>query len=139
MVCLNVFLEIITVLSENKDSFNRQLLGGFGIMYIFQCFLNIGGTINCIPSTGVTLPFVSYGGSSVISSMIMIAIIQGIAARNDRDNPQAAEDGEERADIPGTDKYGTDSADAEEQSEKMAARGLCVLRAWLSEAFFLFL
>ena len=118
MVCLNVFLEIITVLSENKDSFNRQLLGGFGIMYIFQCFLNIGGTINCIPSTGVTLPFVSYGGSSVISSMIMIAIIQGIAARNDRDNPQAAEDGEERADIPGADKYGTDSGDTGEKSEK---------------------
>ncbi len=82
MVCLNVFFEIITVLSENRDSFNRQLLGGFGIMYIFQCFLNIGGTINCIPSTGVTLPFVSYGGSSIISSMIMIAIIQGVAAKN---------------------------------------------------------
>lgn len=82
MVCLNIFLEIITVLSESRDSFNRLLLGGFGIMYIFQCFLNIGGTINCIPSTGVTLPFVSYGGSSVISSMIMIAIVQGIAAKN---------------------------------------------------------
>ena len=118
MVCLNVFLEIITVLSENNDSFNRQLLGGFGIMYIFQCFLNIGGTINCIPSTGVTLPFVSYGGSSVISSMIMIAIIQGIAAQNVRDNPQAAEDDEGKAGIPGIDKYGTDSADAEEQSQK---------------------
>ena len=86
MVCLNVFFEIITVLSENKDSFNRQLLGGFGIMYIFQCFLNIGGTINCIPSTGVTLPFVSYGGSSVISSMMMIAIVQGVAAKNTGEN-----------------------------------------------------
>lgn len=82
MVCLNLFLEIITVLSESRDPFNRRLLGGFGIMYIFQCFLNIGGTLNCIPSTGVTLPFVSYGGSSVISSMIMIAIVQGIAAKN---------------------------------------------------------
>lgn len=38
MVCLNVFFEIITVLSESRDTFNRQLLGGFGIMYIFQCF-----------------------------------------------------------------------------------------------------
>lgn len=82
MVCLNIFLEIITVLSESRDMFNRQLLGGFAIMYIFQCFLNIGGTINCIPSTGVTLPFVSYGGSSIISSMIMVAIIQGVAAKN---------------------------------------------------------
>lgn len=82
MVCLNLFLEIITVLSENKARFNRLLLGGFGIMYIFQCFISIGGTINCIPNTGMTLPFVSYGGSSIISSMIMIAIVQGIAARN---------------------------------------------------------
>ena len=47
-------------------------------MYIFQCFLNIGGTINCIPSTGVTLPFVSYGGSSIVSTFIVFQVIQGL-------------------------------------------------------------
>lgn len=107
MVCLNVFFEIITVLSENRDTFNRQLLGGFGIMYIFQCFLNIGGTINCIPSTGVTLPFMSYGGSSIISSMIMIAIIQGVAAKNMEQEAIIVDDNDE-----------SDEAFQDEQHEK---------------------
>ena len=41
-------------------------------------FLNIGGVTKFIPSTGVTLPLVSYGGSSILSTLIMFAIIQGL-------------------------------------------------------------
>jgi hypothetical protein len=51
---------------------------GLGTCYIFQTFLNIGGVTKFIPSTGVTLPLVSYGGSSVLSTFIMFAIIQGL-------------------------------------------------------------
>ncbi len=95
LVCLNLFYEIITILSESNDKFNRLMLGGFGIMFVFQSFLNIGGVINCIPSTGVTLPFVSYGGSSCISMMIMLAMIQGISAKNYKLNQINQENGEE--------------------------------------------
>ena len=80
-----MFFEIITVLSENRDTFNRQLLGGFGIMYIFQCFLNIGGTINCIPSTGVTLPFVSYGLSSMVSLYTGMGLVLNVGLQKNRD------------------------------------------------------
>ena len=51
---------------------------GLGTCYIFQVFLNIGGVTKFIPSTGVTLPLVSYGGSSILSTMIMFGIIQGL-------------------------------------------------------------
>ena len=51
---------------------------GLGTCYIFQVFLTIGGVTKFIPSTGVTLPLVSYGGSSLVSTLIMFAIIQGL-------------------------------------------------------------
>ena len=50
-------------------------------MYIFQIFLTVGGGIKFIPLTGVTLPFVSYGGSSVMTSMFMFFIIQSVYIR----------------------------------------------------------
>lgn len=81
-IMLELFYEIITVSSQSKDLFNRIILGGFGITFILQCFINIGGVIKLIPSTGVTLPFISYGGSSIISLMLMIALTEGIATIN---------------------------------------------------------
>ena len=58
---------------------------GLAIEYIFQVFLTIGGVIKFIPSTGVTLPLVSYGGSSVISTVILFCIIQGMYVLNCRE------------------------------------------------------
>ena len=54
-------------------------------MFIVQVFLCIGGVTKCIPSTGVTLPLVSYGGSSVISTSIIFSILQGIYLMNQRE------------------------------------------------------
>ena len=50
----------------------------FSICFIFQVFLTIGGVTKFIPSTGVTLPLISYGGSSVASTLIIFAVMQGI-------------------------------------------------------------
>ena len=51
---------------------------GFAVCYIFQVLLNIGGATKFIPSTGVTLPLVSYGLSSITSTLIIFQIVQGI-------------------------------------------------------------
>ena len=51
---------------------------GLGTLMIFQVFLSIGGVTKFIPSTGVTLPFVSYGGSSLLGSFLIWAVIQGM-------------------------------------------------------------
>ena len=61
-----------------KRKYYSLLAVGFTAMMAFQTFLILGGTINLIPLTGVTLPFVSYGGSSVLVSSLMIGIIQWI-------------------------------------------------------------
>ena len=66
---------------SHMDYFYRLLAFGCSIMYIFQVFLSFGGVIKFIPSTGVTLPLISYGGSSMFATVIMFMIIQGIHIR----------------------------------------------------------
>ena len=61
-----------------KRKYYGLLAVGFTAMMAFQTFLILGGTIKLIPLTGVTLPFVSYGGSSVLVSSMMVGILQWI-------------------------------------------------------------
>ena len=53
-------------------------------MLIFQQIQNIGMTVGLLPITGITLPFVSYGGSSLLSYMLMVGIIINISLKKDR-------------------------------------------------------
>ena len=46
-----------------------------------QTFVIVGGNIKLIPLTGVTLPFISYGGTSLVSSLCLVGVLQGISAR----------------------------------------------------------
>lgn len=69
---------IINMAMTANDPYYRLMALGFAVYYAFQILLTVGGTIKFIPMTGVTLPLVSYGGSSVLSTLIMLAIVQGI-------------------------------------------------------------
>ena len=81
LICVSCFLMMMKIALRIGDRFYQLIVYGIGIMYIFQIFLTIGGGIKFIPLTGVTLPFISYGGSSVMTTMIMFFIIQGIYIR----------------------------------------------------------
>ncbi len=78
LITLVCFLSMMKLALGIQDRFYQLIVYGIGIMYVFQIFLTIGGGIKLIPLTGVTLPFVSYGGSSVMATMIMFFLIQGI-------------------------------------------------------------
>ena len=78
LICLNCFFAFLKVAMDLDDVFYRLVACGLAVMYIFQIFLTIGGGIKFIPLTGVTLPLVSYGGSSVLTTLIVFAIIQGL-------------------------------------------------------------
>lgn len=73
-------INIIKIAIKSK-SINKLLIGGFLGMIIYQQFQNIGMTIGLMPITGITLPFISYGGSSLISYMIILGIILNIEKR----------------------------------------------------------
>ncbi len=88
MVCMSCFLMFLNIAMQLKDRFYKLVALGLGTTYGFQVFLTIGGVIKFIPSTGVTLPLVSYGGSSLFSTMILFAIIQGFYIIREREGKQ---------------------------------------------------
>ena len=78
LICVSCYVMFLNIAMELRDPFYKLIALGLGTCYIFQVFLQIGGVTKFIPSTGVTLPLVSYGGSSLLSTMIMFGIIQGL-------------------------------------------------------------
>ncbi len=78
LVCVSCFVAIMYVAMRLKNDYYRLIAVGLAVTYIFQIFLTIGGGTRLIPLTGVTLPLVSYGGSSVLSTIIMFCVIQGL-------------------------------------------------------------
>ena len=79
LVCLSCFIAFLITAMKQLSLFNRLICIGLGIQYAVQVILTVGGAIKMIPSTGVTLPLVSYGGSSILSTLFVFAIIQGLA------------------------------------------------------------
>lgn len=78
IVCIYIllFLRGMLIAVRSKKRFYSILTSGIVIMFSFQTFLIIGGVIKLIPLTGVTLPFVSYGGSSILVSIMLMGLLQ---------------------------------------------------------------
>jgi rod shape determining protein RodA len=68
----------LRVLVMAKDLFGSLIAAGVAAMLMFQVFVNVGMTIGIMPITGVTLPLMSYGGSSVITTLLAIGLLQSI-------------------------------------------------------------
>ena len=78
LICVSCYVMFLNIAMQLHTLFYKLVALGLGTCYIFQVFLTIGGVTKFIPHTGVTLPLVSYGGSSLLSTIIMFAIIQGL-------------------------------------------------------------
>ncbi len=76
-----------------QDRFTKAMAFGLTITLGFQTFIIIGGVIKLIPLTGITLPFISYGGSSLIASYITLGILQALSGPIMRKEVAALEDG----------------------------------------------
>lgn len=78
LICVSCYVMFLNIAMQLHTLFYKLVALGLGTCYIFQVFLTVGGVTKFIPHTGVTLPLVSYGGSSLLSTIIMFAIIQGL-------------------------------------------------------------
>lgn len=75
----------VTVISRSRRSFDMLLGCGVLAMLSIQTVMIVGGVIKMLPLTGVTMPFISYGGSSLLSCLCMVGILHGICARAQED------------------------------------------------------
>ncbi|MBR2828066.1 MAG: FtsW/RodA/SpoVE family cell cycle protein [Bacilli bacterium] len=83
LISIIVFLdlEILILAKKRKIEIDRFLISGIFGMLLFQQVQNIGMTIGLFPITGITLPFVSYGGSSLLSYMLLVGILINISSQ----------------------------------------------------------
>ncbi|MEC9233033.1 MAG: FtsW/RodA/SpoVE family cell cycle protein, partial [Planctomycetota bacterium] len=74
----------LRVAAGSRDAFGRLMVVGIVAMIFFQMFVNTGMTIGVLPITGMTLPFVSYGGTSLVATWIMAGLVLNVALRRPR-------------------------------------------------------
>ncbi|MEM9348238.1 MAG: FtsW/RodA/SpoVE family cell cycle protein, partial [Planctomycetota bacterium] len=72
---------ILLVAARSKDPFARMSCVGFAGMIFTQASINIGMTVGLLPITGITLPLISYGGSSMLFTFVMVGLVINFAAR----------------------------------------------------------
>ena len=71
----------LRILTMSKNLYGALVAGGITAMLMFQVFVNVGMTIGIMPITGIPLPLMSYGGSSVITTLMAIGLLQSIHAQ----------------------------------------------------------
>jgi rod shape determining protein RodA len=81
-----VIYRSINIARESKDIFGSMVCVGIVSSMLFSIFQNVGMTIGLLPITGITLPFMSYGGSSILTAFISIALILNIGMRRKKIN-----------------------------------------------------
>lgn len=92
-VCLGCFLQFMMIASRMQAIFYKLIAFGLGMVYAIQVFLTIGGVTKFIPLTGVTLPFISYGGSSILSTFMIFGVIQGLYILKQNEEEEGHEEG----------------------------------------------
>jgi rod shape determining protein RodA len=76
-----MFWRMIKIALLAPNNFARLFCVGFSIILIFHILVNIGMNLGVLPIAGISLPFVSYGGSNLLINFVMLGIVQSIAVR----------------------------------------------------------
>jgi len=81
LLYLTIFMRAFAIARRSTDAFGRLVCVGVLSWFAFQTFENIGMTLGLMPMTGVPLPFMSYGGSSMFANLIGFGLLQNVYAR----------------------------------------------------------
>ncbi len=80
-LCVVVVVRCFVISGKSRDFFGQMLCVGVGSMFMFHVIENIGMCIGIMPVTGISLPFISYGGSNMIASLLGIALVLNVNMR----------------------------------------------------------
>jgi rod shape determining protein RodA len=85
LVILLIFFVVLRCLRAARlasDRYGALIAYGFGVLIFFQASVNVGVNLRVIPVTGLTLPFISYGGSSLLSLLLGIGLVESVILRH---------------------------------------------------------
>lgn len=77
-----VFARLLAIARASRDNFGTYIVLGAGLVLFSHITINMGMNLGLLPVTGLTLPFVSYGGSSLLANMLLIGLAESVAIRN---------------------------------------------------------
>ena len=97
MVYLSSYIMFVNIAMKMKKQFYKLTAFGLSVVFIFQVLLCVGGVTKFIPSTGVTLPLISYGGSSIVTTIIIFSVIQGMYVLNGKEEESLEEETEKES------------------------------------------
>ncbi|MEA4811062.1 MAG: FtsW/RodA/SpoVE family cell cycle protein [Anaerolineaceae bacterium] len=78
-----VIIRCFMVAHQAQDAYGALLCYGFGVLMGFQTMVNVGVNLRVLPVTGLTLPFISYGGSSIVSMLLGIGLVESVRMRSE--------------------------------------------------------
>jgi rod shape determining protein RodA len=83
LIALYVLLiwRALRIATLSRDMYGSIMAGGIAVVFLFQVFVNIGMTIGIMPVTGIPLPFMSYGGAALITSLLLVGLLESIHLR----------------------------------------------------------
>ena len=75
------FYRSIRIAMQCRQDVRILLAAGFAVVFLLQAFIILAGVTKFLPLTGITLPFISYGGSSMVSGFIMLGMLTALSKR----------------------------------------------------------
>ena len=82
LLLLLLLMRLLRIADLARDTFGRLIACGVALVIFVQTFVNIGMNLRLLPATGITLPFISYGGSSLVTLMLGLGLAQSVAMRH---------------------------------------------------------
>lgn len=77
-----ILWRLVHIASKANDDFTAYLVIGVALLFFIQVLVNMGAAVGVLPVTGVTLPFLSYGGSSLLMNLLLIGVVESVVVSN---------------------------------------------------------